>query len=361
MSNKKTSSNFRSAMSLVELLCVISIVTILLSLLLPGVQSAREAARLTSCSNNLKNLGLATLNHDSAHRYFPPGTLGSPNTFVLNSRDVPASGDSNSDYYLLHNQNTSWVLFLLPYIEQDSLAQQIPGICTDFNKTYREYLSQNPRSPTTVLDDSEVRAAMRRSIAILQCSTDNLSSEIRHENSGGSQPLFVRNLDTDGFLYFDYNLPSAGTNYAACSGASSGGYQPHEEINKFVGVFGSRTRCKLATLTDGASNTIAIGETLGGITAAKRVTINPWFFATMCRGRSDLEWLSNHSIRSPGLELIGDQWFAHQAGFASKHARGANFCFADGSVRMIGRTIEIRSLYSLCGVSDGEQVSAPSE
>ncbi len=348
-------------MSLVELLCVISIVTILLSMLLPGVQSAREAARRTSCSNNLKNLGLAFLNHESAQKYLPPGTLGSLNTFVLNSRDVTATGYPTSDYYLHHNQNTSWILFLLPYLEQDSLAVQIPGVCTDINKTYREYLRQNPRAPSTLLDDSEVRVAMKRSLAILQCPSDNLSSELPAVNSGGSQPLFVRDLDTDGFLFFEFNLPIAGTNYAACSGASSGGYQPHEDISKFVGAFGSRIRSRFANMKDGASNTIAIGETLGGITAGERKTINPWFFATMCRGRSDLEWLSNHSIRSPGLELIGDQWFAHQAGFASKHLGGANFCFADGSVRMIGRTIEIRSFYSLCGVADGEQASASTE
>jgi len=279
----------------------------------------------------------------------------------MNSRDLSASGDSNSNFYLHQNQNTSWVLFLLPYLEQDSLAMQIPFVCTDINKTYKDYLSQTPRAPRTLLDDPEVQVTMKRSLSILHCPSDNLTGELLAKNEGGSQPLFLRDLDTDGFLFFEYSFPSAGTNYAACSGASSGGYQPNVDIRKFEGAFGSRIPFKFAKMTDGISNTIAIGETLGGIAAGERKSINPWFFATMCRGRSDLGWLSEHSVRSPGLELIGDQWFAHQAGFASKHPGGANFCFADGSVRMIGRTVEVRSLYSLCGVSDGEQFLAQPE
>jgi len=346
----------RSAMSLVELLCIIAIIGILLSLVLPAVQSVRESTRRSSCSNNLRNLGMAAMNHESAHQRFPPGTLGDKKTFIANLGDL-ASGvrDPSSGFYLHNNQNTSWILHLIPHLEQASLANQIPSICTDANRSYREFRNSNPNAPRTLLDDSEVQVAMKRTLPVLLCASDNLLGEQMTEYKGGSQPAFVRDFDTDAFLYFEYPLISGGTNYAACSGASSGGYQPHADISRFGGLFRSRTRSKFSEITDGASNSIALGETLGGIMNRERKMINPWFFAAMCRGRSDLEWMSNNSLRTPGLELIGDQWFAFPAGFASKHLKVANFCFADGSVRAISRTIELRLFYSLCGIADSEQ------
>src|SRR5688572_28592874 len=90
----------RSGFTLVELLVVIAIIGILIALLLPAVQAAREAARRTQCSNNLKQIGLGLQNYHSAHKSFPPGGV------------------------LRNNQGHSWWLLICPYVEETSIYQR---------------------------------------------------------------------------------------------------------------------------------------------------------------------------------------------------------------------------------------------
>ena len=99
----------RRAFTLIELLVVIAIIAILIALLLPAVQQAREAARRTQCKNNLKQLGLALHNHHDTYQYFPPAT----------SQDQPPFGPAAS------NWGASWMIYILPYIEQSSLYNQL--------------------------------------------------------------------------------------------------------------------------------------------------------------------------------------------------------------------------------------------
>ncbi len=98
--------NNRSAFTLVELLVVIAIIGVMVGLLLPAVQAAREAARRMSCGNNLKQIGLATHNYESAYRQMPPsrieiGTAGAPNA-----------------------HHAGWQLMVLPFLEQTALFEQ---------------------------------------------------------------------------------------------------------------------------------------------------------------------------------------------------------------------------------------------
>jgi prepilin-type N-terminal cleavage/methylation domain-containing protein len=106
---------FRSAFTLVELLVVIAIIGILVGLLLPAVQAAREAARRMSCSNNMKQIGLASLNHESAFQRFPPSL------FVDIGLPPGGSGQPGSPYPAVVH---CWSVFLLPYMEQGGLYQQ---------------------------------------------------------------------------------------------------------------------------------------------------------------------------------------------------------------------------------------------
>src|SRR5215472_7250827 len=97
----------RWGFTLVELLVVMAIIAILISLLLPAVQKAREAANRTSCINNLKQLGLATLNFESAHKCLPPARIMRVNK-------------DNDDDDLKPRGGATWAIFLLPYLEQEN-------------------------------------------------------------------------------------------------------------------------------------------------------------------------------------------------------------------------------------------------
>src|SRR5262245_24967297 len=103
----------RNGFTLIELLVVIAIIAVLIGLLIPAVQKVREAASRITCANNLKQLGLACHNYDSAHGRLPPGYLGP----IPNERYL----DPNSDRI----QNVGLLVYLLPYVEQDTLYRQL--------------------------------------------------------------------------------------------------------------------------------------------------------------------------------------------------------------------------------------------
>src|SRR4029078_4323749 len=114
----------RRAFTLVELLVVIAIIGILVALLLPAIQAAREAARRSQCKNNLKQIGLALHNFESARRSFPPGFISTPKNNIVNAEGTgPGWG---------------WGAYILPYLEESSLFQQI-----DFKTNIEASVSHN--------------------------------------------------------------------------------------------------------------------------------------------------------------------------------------------------------------------------
>ena len=139
----------RRAFTLVELLVVIAIIGILVALLLPAVQSAREAARRTSCQNNLKQIGIALQNyHDASSGAFPPGIV-----FDLGPTGIPQRPDA-SWYY-----RPNWIINLLPYIEEQGLYDSF-----DLNEFISAEVNLVPRGTTveTLLCPSDAdRAATK--------------------------------------------------------------------------------------------------------------------------------------------------------------------------------------------------------
>ena len=216
-------SNRRSAFTLVELLVVIAIIGILIGMLLPAVQAVREAARRTQCLNNLKQLGLASLNYESAHMVFPPG-----------------AGGTGAD---TANWDTCWLGYSLPFMEQVTMAE---------NLDYLE--SFHPKQST--INDMWLSSGYLPSYMICPSSPlpqDN--SEIPGFTGQFAPPNFTRGMG----------------NYVGIAGAYFDGLEavsnevvliPFQEsgYNSSNGVFFANSEVDFGAITDGSSNVMLVGE-----------------------------------------------------------------------------------------------------
>jgi prepilin-type N-terminal cleavage/methylation domain-containing protein/prepilin-type processing-associated H-X9-DG protein len=278
--------NFRRGFTLIELLVVIAIVAVLVSLLLPAVQQAREAARRTQCKNNLKQFGLALHNYHEASRTFPPGYCTALPYIDGATDTAPGWG---------------WAAFILPHLDQTSVYAQL-----NFNQPV-------PSSPVvqTVLN-------------VHLCPSDLTPA--------GSFPV------PDGFG--NTVCLASPTSYAACCGSdASDTRDPTGD-----GVFYRNSRTRIADIIDGTSNTILIGERAwanangawpgaipGGV--IRRGQSNP------CQPNVPGAWYPASTITIAHAHLnnahIDPDGSAGMDDFSSMHFGGSHFLFADGSVRFI--------------------------
>ncbi len=212
--------NEPTGFTLVELLVVIAIIGILVALLLPAVQAAREAARRSQCSNNLKQLGLALHNYHDTHRVFPPGVLASG----LNSK-LPTNPRS-----------MSWMPMILPFIEQAPLYDQLqPYMQTTDSATFPSDL-------------------MNTVIESLVCPSDPAGGKTTAVHGGGNPPSH------------DYNDGFCG-NYLLCGSGGGPGSAPNLEVTQanstnLNGMFYYLSKTRMGDVTDGTSNTVMSGEIL---------------------------------------------------------------------------------------------------
>ena len=205
--------NRRRGFTLIELLVVIAIIAILIALLLPAVQQAREAARRMSCKNNLKQMGLALHNYHGVFKTLPPGYRFKPNS--------PSDG--------LGTANVS----LLPYLEQANLQNLI-----------------DPTIPWYLLTPN----LARQHIAVFVCPTDPASNPTTYP--------FIAALGVpvgDTFANSSYAY-SKGWDDALCFSPGFGA----PPVTRKSGVFAFHSKTRFADITDGTSNTFAIGEAASG-------------------------------------------------------------------------------------------------
>ena len=324
----------RQGFTLVELLVVIAIIGVLVALLLPAIQAAREAARRMSCSNNLKQLGLALHLYHDVHNNFPQG--------------VNMVDGTNNAYA---TPGWSWGASILPHIEETGLYDTLgvdqgllPAniLSATFSPVVDTFLCPSDTGPELNEErDGQLPVAPAKSNYV---GALNSSLEI--------DPLSPpTNLIVNG-----WGGPQSKDTYDGCFGVT-----PRNDGPSFIGF---------KDITDGTSNTIALGErawTVGtdvgnaraanalvmsgnsNVGNARKMDNSDGIASVLADGTFGINTLSFGGTALPGRSLNGST----RGGFSSLHPGGAQFAMADGSVQFLAETIEFTPLLAADNPASG--------
>jgi len=334
--------------TVIELLVVFSVIAILVALLLPAIQQAREASRRTTCKYNLKQIGIALHNYHDQHQAFPPG-------WVV-GQVLPGTGLFRQ---LDRGCLWSWSAFLLPMLDQQSLYAK---------------LNPGPADPPPIGDTYDL------SLKVFLCPSDAGSSRsgwgLYEWDSPTTDPA-----DNNPEINISFIEGYAKSNYPAVNGRSELPFTQmappsgidlsrlHSKDEK--GIFGFQTRTRIKDVQDGLSNTLAVGE---------RDMTSPENWTSYEQNPRGAIWLRNYDASYVATDTtpmsnepppgIGDNCNAisvtgvtHPAvpinsdvpgRFSSLHSGGAHFLFADGSVKFISDSIDSRTYSFLGSMRDGQ-------
>jgi prepilin-type N-terminal cleavage/methylation domain-containing protein/prepilin-type processing-associated H-X9-DG protein len=301
-------TSVRPGFTLIELLVVIAIIAVLIALLLPAVQSAREAARRIQCTNNLKQIGIATHNYLSANNVFPSGIMYQPNPLVASNCGNPAGTCYTSG---------SWFVAMSQYFEQGNVYNAI-------NFMVNMYTNQN----TTV---SAIGQTM------LWCPSDSVITNLQFTYPAGTitgTPLtmyYSSYAGCTGEWFQWYGLTAA--NAAAGCACQFGTAYPDTQTN---GVIYMLSNVSIASITDGTSNTILSSERAHGkFPQSDLYCWNWWTSGNYGDTMFTTFYPMNPFNKIPDFLGLDSGPDAYTASAASFHPGGANFGFCDGSVRFL--------------------------
>lgn len=384
----------RRGFTLIELLVVIAIIAVLIALLLPAVQAAREAARRASCVNNMKQLGLALHNFESANNTFPKG-VNEP--FADGLTQTTASDTLISDVQEPFGPN--WAVMILPYMEQQNLynvsnVTGYPGFAGPFSSPNLDK-AINATSYNLDWANSTLRAT---SLAAFVCPSDpnNTPANNYYQTSDLTNwPDYKPMINGGGAARLNW----ARGNYAAVQGATDSdnlvngdtgsSHAPYAPATK-RGMMGANFGSKIAEVTDGLSNTAMVAEIrvglnsidgrgtwaigMGGMSlCCEARSYNPtpnnniWAGQGKCKDGGD-ETQTCYAVSKSFTDLAklgmpcncakGNNNSGGQA--RSLHPGGVNVCMGDGSVKFIKNSITELLWYQLLTSQDGGIISSDS-
>jgi len=296
--------------TIIELLVVIAIISVLIALLLPAIVHAREAARRASCRNNLKQLALALHNYESSHKVLPPGY-------------IHKFGPENSASEQANHAGLAWAAMLLPQLEQTALYQKF-----DLDVPVWDIVNLTPRE---------------EHLAVFLCPSDTYSDGefvVRDDSSNPAERY-------------------AAASFAANWGPSSASVNLDVTPLQSQGVFFRNSSTEFRDITDGTSNTLALGERTNGPLSAGTFAGRHSSFETAwpaaVREVTDLPDDHGHMVLFE-TQFRPNQPGGDDKGLSAPHTGMCQFALCDGSVRSISENIDADLYNSLGTISGGEVI-----
>ncbi|QDT65777.1 DUF1559 domain-containing protein [Calycomorphotria hydatis] len=363
-----TSAQERSGFTLVELLVVIAVIAILISLLLPAVQQAREAARRSMCLDHLKQIGLALHNYHDAYGVFPPGYI---------SDYSPYENYSGTAFTGLSGPNANgalqwtWMAFAAPFLELGTAydALDVGGLNAAHSACYAFH-----HAP-----DADKEEAFTAPVEVLRCPSDTgpqLNTSRGFLGPPGGHPVTGNGCASK---YNGKHIITA--NYVGVN-ASKGSL--HSAAAAYIetrqlranGIFGPNTKIKIRDITDGTSNTLLVGEraweyhavhpSLGEMVAIPTAAATAWANTSVTisrphgfsNGLGTIGWgLNSNNVFQNATTTNLKNPADYLGMFSSPHAGGVQFVLADGSARFLSENTHLQTLYNLAHRSDGSVIS----